>query len=59
VTGSPSLMEPSAGYIFTYQQRRTERFREDQEHQDVVTVYESYDIRATAADSGYLIKTAA
>lgn len=59
VTGAPSLLEPSAGYIFTYESRRTERFREDQEHQDVVTVFESFDTRATATDSGYLIKSAA
>jgi hypothetical protein len=59
VTANASLLEPTAGYLFTYQQRRTERFREDQEHQDVVTVYQAWDSKITAADAGYLIKSAA
>ena len=58
-TGTPSLMAPTAGYVFNYQTRETSRFREDQERQDVVEVRQSFDIRATAADAGYLIKTAA
>src|SRR3990167_1226616 len=59
VTGRASLMEPSAGYVFTYQNRVIERFREDQEHQDVVTARQSWDHKLTATDAGYLVKSAA
>jgi hypothetical protein len=59
VTRAPSLLNPSAGYTFTYNQRRVEMFREEQEHQNVVTAYQSWDAVATAADSAYFIKSAA
>lgn len=59
VTPRPSIQQPSAGYVFTYLQRRAERFREDQEHQIVIAVSESYDVVAVASDAGYLIKSAA
>ncbi len=58
-TGTPSLLSPTAGYVFNYQTRETSRFREDQERQDVVEVRQSFDIRETATDAGYLIKSAA
>lgn len=57
VTGGPSLMEPSAGYVFTYQQRQVSRFREDQNRQDVVEARMSYTVNAVAADAGYLLKS--
>ena len=59
VTGSPSLLNPSAGYVFTYGARSIETFRENQEKQNVVTGFESWDTAATATDAGYLIKSAA
>jgi hypothetical protein len=57
VTPSPALMEPTAGYIFTYQDRRIERFREDQEKQDVVSGYWSFDVQQTAPDAGYIFRS--
>lgn len=59
VTARPSLLQPSAGYLLTYKQRRVERFREDQEHQYVVTTSQSWDTITPATDAGYLIKSAA
>src|SRR3990170_1510202 len=59
VARGPSLLEPSAGYVFTWQQRQASRFREDQERQDVVEVRMSWDTKLTATDAGYLIKSAA
>ena len=59
VAGQPSLLNPSAGYVFTYKQRSVEVFREDQEKQNVITGYQSWDTVATAADAGYLIRSAA
>jgi hypothetical protein len=57
VTGSPSLMEANSGYVLTYKTRVIERFREDQEKQDVVSGYWSFDVLQTATDSGYLLKS--
>jgi hypothetical protein len=59
VAGAPSLLNPSAGYVFTYGQRRIETFREDQEKQNVISGYQSWDTAAVAADAGYLIRSAA
>ena len=59
VAASPSLLTPSAGYVFTYQQRQISRFREEQERQDVVEGRMSWDVKLTATDAGYLIKSAA
>jgi len=58
VTGGPSLLEPSAGYIFNFQQRQISRFREDQERSDVVEARQSWDVRAVAADAAYFVKSA-
>ena len=58
-TNAPSLMSPTAGYIFNYLNRETSRFREEQERQDVVEVRQSWDVVSTATDAGYLIKSAA
>ena len=57
VTGSPALLAPSAGYVFTYQTRETSRFREDQERTDIVETRESFDEAVVAADAGYLLKS--
>lgn len=59
VAPSPALLVASAGYTFTEKQREVERFREDQEHQDVVSVRMGWDVVLTATDAGYLIKSAA
>lgn len=59
VTGGPSLLAPSAGYIFNYQQRQVSRFREEQERADVVEARQSWDVRNVAADAAYFIKSAA
>lgn len=57
VTPSPSISQPSAGYIFYWQNPVVNRYREDQEHQNVVEARASYDVKITAADAGHLLKT--
>lgn len=47
-----SLRTPAAGYCFEWMGRKTERFREDQEHQDIIAVEHHTDERITASDSG-------
>ena len=59
VAPSAALTVPSAGYQFTWKQRETNRYVEDQEHADVVEVRASWDTKITAPDAGYLIKDAA
>lgn len=59
VTGAASLLEPTAGYIFSYQQRQVSRFREEQERQDVVEARQSWTTALTATDAAYFIKSAA
>lgn len=59
VSATPSLMTPSAGYVFTFKDNQINRFREDQEHADVVEALSNWDAKVTAADAGYLIKSAA
>ena len=59
VTGGPSLMEPSAGYVFTFRDREIRRFYEEQERNTVVEASAHWDHKIVAADAGYLIKTAA
>lgn len=58
VSDTPSLMTPSAGYVFTYLNREINRYTEDQEHQQVIEGRHSWDSAATATDAGYLIKAA-
>jgi len=50
---------PSAGYTFVWQNREVSRYREDQEHADVIEARASWDAVVTAADAGYLVKSAA
>lgn len=59
VAATPSLMTPSAGYTFQFKTRQINRYREDQEHADVVECLENWDAVATAADAGYRIVSAA
>ena len=59
VTPRPSLLQPSAGYLLTYKTRRVERFREDQEHQYVITTSQSWTTITPATDAAYYIKSAA
>jgi len=58
VTPSPALDSPTAGYIFTWKSRVINRYNEDQEHADVVECLASWDTKVTAADAGYLCKSA-
>lgn len=57
VTRTPSMLDPSAGYIFNYKTRETSRFREDQERSTVVETRQSWDASIVASDAGYLIKS--
>lgn len=57
VSGGASLASPNAGYVMTYQNRVVERYREDQEKQDVIAGYQSFDVKLTATDAGYLLKS--
>jgi hypothetical protein len=59
VPPAPALDEPASGYVFTWQAREVNRYREDQEHADVVEARMSWDSKITASDAGYLIKSAA
>lgn len=59
VTGAPALDEPTAGYVFQWKAREVNRYREDQEHADVVEALMSFVPKVTAADAAYLIKSAA
>ena len=55
VPSAPGLMTPAAGYIFAWKNRQTNRYREEQEHQDVVECLENWDSVVTSSDSGYLL----
>jgi len=59
VASNPSLLNPSAGYTFNFRNREVTRFREDQERQDVVECRQNWDSVISAADAGYLVKSAA
>ena len=59
VTSGPSISEPSAGYTFQWKNPVVSRFRMDQERTWVVDILCSWDAKVTAADAGYLIKSAA
>ena len=50
---TPSLLTPSAGYVFTYLQRSVDRFTEEQRDAFLIRVRESYDVKKVAADCGY------
>ena len=59
VPTSAALDEPAAGYTFVWKGREVNRYREDQEHADVVECLLSWDAKATATDAGYLINSGA
>jgi hypothetical protein len=59
VAPAPALATPSAGYVFTWERRKVNRYREDIKHTDIVECLESWDTKVTASDAGYLIKSAA
>ena len=59
VPGSAALDEPAAGYTFIWKGREVNRYREDQEHADVVEALMNWDSKITASDAGYLLKSAA
>lgn len=59
VTGSPALAEPSAGYTFSLFDRRINKYRDDIKHTWILECQQSWDAAVTAADAGYLIKSAA
>lgn len=52
VPPTAGLRTPAAGYVFEWMGRKTERFREDQEHQDIIAVEHHTDERITASESG-------
>ena len=58
VTPTAALDAPSAGYVFQYKNREVSRYREEQEHQDVVEARMSWDAVVTSPDAGYLVKQA-
>jgi hypothetical protein len=55
VPANPGLMTPAAGYTFSWLPFAAERYREDQEKQDVFAVAHSVDERITGSDAGYCL----
>lgn len=55
VSPTPSLRTPSAGYVFTWKTRQLTRFREDQNHQDVIEIEHFTAEKVSASDAGYII----
>src|SRR3990167_8530644 len=59
VTSTPSLLTPSAGYIFNWKSRMANRYRLEPEHSDLVECLQSWATVLTAVDAGYKIVSAA
>jgi len=59
VASAPALMTPSAGYALEWQSRSVRRYREDQEHQDVLEASHYTAEVVTASDAGAVIYSAA
>jgi hypothetical protein len=57
VPPSAGLMQPAAGYIFQWKNRRTETFRRDEEKADAIRVSAHYVAKVTATDAGYEFKS--
>ncbi len=55
VAPSPSLISPSAGYVFRKSAPATRTWREDGREQDVVEASENIAVSVTAGDAGFLI----
>jgi hypothetical protein len=51
VPAAAALHQPAAGYVFEWRGRQIERFREDQEKQDIFTAEHWTDERITASDA--------
>lgn len=58
VSPTPALDSPSGGYVFQWLANEVNRYREDQEHQDVIEARCSWDVKLCAPDAGYRIKDA-
>ena len=52
VPSAPALEVPAAGYVLTWGARKVERFREEQEHQDVIAAEHYTDEIVSASDAG-------
>ena len=57
VPPTPGLMQPAAGYMFTWKNRVVYRFRREEELSDVMRTEWHYNAKATCADAGYLFKS--
>lgn len=57
VPDAAGLLIPASGYVFVWKDRKVERFREDQEHNDVFTASMNWATKITASDAGYLCKS--
>lgn len=55
VPPAPSLMTPSAGYVFTWEQRTVKRYRLDERHADKFEVEEAMVPVITASDAGAIL----
>lgn len=53
---NPSLLTPSAGYIFTYKARQVNRFYQETRRATLIEVTESFTANSVAVDAGYLLK---
>lgn len=58
VPPAPALRTPAAGYVLRWGARETNRFREDQEHQDVYEIGEFTVEVVTASDAGAIVYNA-
>jgi hypothetical protein len=54
----PSLRTPAAGYVLQWGNREVRRYREEQEHQDVLEAQEAYAVVITASDAGAVLYNA-
>jgi len=55
VPNTPSLMAPAAGYVLEWQTRQVRRYREDQEHADVIEASHNVTEVISASDAGAVI----
>ena len=55
VPPNPGLMIPAAGYCFQWGNREVSRYREDQEHQDVIEVQWATDECISCSDAGAIM----
>lgn len=57
VAPRPGLMQPSAGYLFTWKNRVVKRIRMALEEADAIRVQWHYDDKVTSTYAGYLVKS--